>query len=193
MTTKPPKWTGDAAAFVDDLFAWYRLVGATKYDEQVTQLDHALQTAENARQDVAPEAEIVAAFFHDVGHFLVDEHKRQGDFLVHDLRHEAVGAAWLTKFFPAEVTEPVRLHVPAKRWLCTMDEDYWQGLSDASKRSLEIQGGTMSPEEVTAFESHAGWQAAVALRKRDDMGKERGRKVPELESLRPLVVAWLQT
>ena len=72
MTTKPPKWTGDAVAFVDDLFAWYRLVGATKYDEQVTQLDHALQTAENARHDVAPEAEIVAAFFHDVGGFIRD-------------------------------------------------------------------------------------------------------------------------
>ena len=92
MTTKPPQWTSDAETFVDDLFTWYGIVGASKYDEQVTQLEHALQTAENARQDGAAEAEIVAALLHDVGHFLVNEHQDREDFLAQDLRHEEVGA-----------------------------------------------------------------------------------------------------
>ena len=191
MTTKPPQWTGDAETFVDDLFTWYRIVGASKYDEQVSQLEHALQTAENARQDGAAEAEIVAALLHDVGHFLVNEHQDREDFLAQDLRHEEVGAQWLSNFFPAEVTEPVRLHVPAKRWLCTMDANYWHGLSKASKHSLEVQGGKMSPAEVAAFEANERWRAAVALRKRDDLGKEVGREVPPLENLRELVLRCL--
>ena len=75
MTTTAPRWTGNKEAFVDDLFAWLRLAGATHYDEQVTQLEHALQTAEHARREGASEPDIVAALLHDVGHFLVGEHQ----------------------------------------------------------------------------------------------------------------------
>jgi phosphonate degradation associated HDIG domain protein len=193
MVPQAPQWSGNAATFVDDLFAWYRQVGANNYDEQVTQLEHALQTAENARQDGAPAAEIVAALLHDIGHFLVDEHRQHGDFLTRDLRHEDAGAAWLARFFPTEAITPVRLHVSAKRWLCTQDARYWHGLSDASKHSLEVQGGTMSPDEIAAFEATPGWRAALALRQRDDLAKERGRQVPGLESFRSLVVGCLKT
>lgn len=84
--------------------------------------------------------------------------------------------------------EPVRLHVLAKRWLCTVDGAYWQGLSEASKRSLLVQGGMMGPEEITAFQAHDSWQQAVALRKRDDLGKQPGRHVPGLESFRTVVL-----
>ena len=66
MTTTAPRWTGNKEAFVDDLFAWLRLAGATHYDEQVTQLEHALQTAEHARREGASEPDIVAALLHNV-------------------------------------------------------------------------------------------------------------------------------
>jgi len=193
MAANAPQWTGDHNAFVDVLFAWYQLVGASHYDEQVTQLEHALQTAYQARQDGASKAEIVAALLHDVGHFLADEHQHRGDFLSRDLRHEEIGAQWLAQYFPPEVTEPVRLHVPAKRWLCTVDPAYWQALSDASKHSLKLQGGKMMPDEQAVFEAQDGWQTAVALRQRDDLGKQMNRKVPGLESYRDMVLQMLNT
>lgn len=140
MSITAPQWTGEKAKFVDDLFAWLSVAGATHYEEQVTQLQHALQTAELARQEHATEQDIVAALLHDIGHLLVDAHQSQDDFLGRDLQHEEVGAQWLAPFFPAEVIEPVRLHVLAKRWLCTMDETYWQGLSEASRHSFLLQG-----------------------------------------------------
>jgi len=191
MTIQVPQWQGDPQRFVDDLFAWYETVGASNYDEQVTQLAHALQTAHHARQNGASDIEVGAALLHDVGHFLVREHRRQGDFLQRDLQHEIVGAEWLQRYFPAGLAQLVRLHVPAKRWLCTKDAAYWHGLSDASKRSLEVQGGRMHSEEVVAFEAQDGWQAAVALRRYDDWGKQRDGAVPGLPSYRELIVELL--
>ena len=187
MATMAPRWAGRKEAFVDDLFAWLRLAGATYYDEHVTQLEHALQTAECARREGASEPDVVAALLHDVGHLLVGEHRDGGGFLGRDLRHEAVGARWLARFFPAAVTNPVRLHVSAKRWLCALDEDYWRGLSEASRRSLEVQGGRMGPA-AAAFQVTPGWQQAVALRQRDDLGKQRGARVPTLDSFRATVL-----
>lgn len=102
MTSRVPQWQGDAQLFVDDLFTWYEAVGASNYDEQVTQLAHALQTAEHARENGASNIENGAALLHDVGHFLVREHREQGNFLKRDLQHEIVGAAWLSQFFPSE-------------------------------------------------------------------------------------------
>ena len=191
MTSNAPQWRDDARQFIDALFAWYEDVGASHYDEQVTQLAHALQTAAHARQNGAADIEIGAALLHDVGHFLVREHREQGDFLQRDLEHEIVGAAWLSQFFPAELAQLVRLHVPAKRWLCATDQDYWDGLSDASKHSLEVQGGLMQQHEIAAFEAQDGWQAAVALRRYDDLGKERDGEPPGLESYRELLLGLL--
>ena len=193
MTRSAPQWRGDAQRFIDELFAWYERVGASRYDEQVTQLAHALQTADYARQHGDTDIVIGAALLHDVGHFLVREHREQSDFLKRDLQHEIVGAAWLTQFFPSELAQLVRLHVPAKRWLCAVDQDYWNGLSDASKHSLEMQGGPMQPHEITAFETEEGWQAAVALRKYDDLGKQPDRDVPGLDSYRELLLGLLTT
>lgn len=69
-----------------------------------------------------------------------------------------------------------------------IDETYWQGLSEASKRSFLVQGGMMGPEEIRAFQAYDSWQQAVALRKRDDLGKQLGRQVPDLESFRTVVL-----
>jgi len=187
MTIRVPQWGGDSRQFVDDLLTWYETVGASNYDEQVTQLAHALQTADHARRNGASDLEIGAALLHDVGHFLVREYREQGDFLKLDLQHEIVGAKWLMQYFPFDLAQLVRLHVPAKRWLCTMDADYWNGLSHASKRSLDVQGGRMRSDEVAAFEVQAGWQAAVALRRYDDLGKQRDDAVPDLDSYRELL------
>src|SRR5215470_10501813 len=88
MLITAPQWTGEKEKFVDDLFAWLSIAGAVHYDEQVTQLQHALQTAEIARQAQATEQGIVAALLHDIGHLLVHAPQDIDAFLGRNLQHE---------------------------------------------------------------------------------------------------------
>lgn len=179
------------AAKVDALFELMRLRGQSFYDESVTQLAHALQAACLARNHGASAEQITAALLHDIGHFLLDEHAEQSEFLAEDWHHEAVGAESLDPFFSAPVTEPIRLHVPAKRYLCTIDSAYFDGLSQASKRSFELQGGAMTDIEVTEFEDNVFYKTAVLLRRWDDGAKVKGLTVPDLEAYRSEVESCL--
>ncbi len=158
--------------------------GTTNYDESVTQIAHALQSAALARAEGGTPALVVASLLHDLGHLLVDEHAAHGAFLEHDLGHEKVAANYLEPFLGPEVTEPIRLHVRAKRYLCTTRPDYWHGLSDSSKRSLEIQGGLLDDAEVAALEALPFLDDAVKLRLWDDRAKVEGLETPELEEFR---------
>lgn len=161
--------------------------GQTFYDESVTQLEHALQCANQARINDAKGTQVTSALLHDLGHFLLDEHNADTAFLADDLNHEAVGADFLEPFFPDAVTTPVRLHVPAKRYLCTTDAAYYDGLSEASKRSLRVQGGVMSEDERTAFERILHFEDALSLRRWDDLAKVRNLDIPDLETYREVV------
>ena len=107
MTT--PIWRSDPAQFTNDLFAWISEQGATRYDESVTQLEHALQSAALAVNERRADSEVAAALLHDVGHLLMDEHQERDDFLGEDLKHEIVGANWLSSFFPESITQPLSL------------------------------------------------------------------------------------
>ena len=171
------------------LFEFMERHGQSFYDESVTQLEHALQAANLARQQDAPSDEITAALLHDIGHFLMDEHSGEGEFLKEDWCHETVGAEHLTRWFGNEITEPIRLHVPAKRYLCTVDQGYFDKLSEASKRSLMLQGGKMSDSDKATFESNAFYETAVRLRRWDDEAKVNGMSVPDLEAYRDEVTA----
>ena len=91
-----------------------------------------------------------------------------------DARHEAAGEAWLQRWYGAEVTEPVRLHVAAKRYLCAVDPTYLSKLSPASVQSLALQGGPFGQEEVQEFEANPHYAAAVSLRRWDDEAKIAG-------------------
>ena len=176
----------------DVLFQFMRDHGQSFYDESVTQLEHALQTAHLAKQKTAACEQVTSALLHDIGHFLMDEHSEHGDFLSEDWNHEEVGAEHLNMFFDPKVVEPIRLHVPAKRYLCTVDARYYEGLSRASKRSYELQGGPMSNAEVAEFESNPFYESAVLLRRWDDGAKVEGLKVEDLESYRDEVESCFQ-
>jgi predicted HD phosphohydrolase len=171
-------------AKVDALFEFMLAHGDSFYDESVTQLEHAVQAAHLARRSQAPLEQVVGALLHDIGHFWLDEHNGQSDFLKKDWCHEDVGARCLEQLFGKEVTEPIRLHVPAKRYICTVDAAYFDGLSNASKRSLEIQGGLMTPTEVAEFEANPFCEIAVRIRRWDDGAKVRGWVVPGLGEYR---------
>ena len=172
---------------VDVLFRYMERRGQSFYDEVVTQLEHALQCAALAKQNNASPTLIASALLHDIGHFILDEHNADVAFLDIDLNHEEIGAQYLEPFFPEVVTTPIRLHVPAKRYLCTTDASYYDGLSDASKRSLKVQGGTMSDKEREAFEQIPHYQDALTLRRWDDLAKVNGLETVGLATYRNIV------
>ena len=174
------------------LFNYMEIRGQSFYDEAVTQLEHALQCAALATHNDASPTLITSALLHDIGHFILDEHNADVVFLNTDLNHEEIGAQYLEPFFPKTVTTPIRLHVPAKRYLCTTDATYYDGLSDASKMSLKLQGGVMSDVEQDAFEQIPYFRDALILRRWDDMAKVKGLETVGLETYRDIVQKCLQ-
>ena len=166
--------------------------GQSFYDESVTQLEHACQCANQAQLHGGSTTQVTSALLHDMGHFLLDEHNAENDFLEEDQNHEEIGANYLEPFFPEVVTTPIRLHVPAKRYLCTTDASYYEGLSEASKRSFQLQGGGMSDEEQAAFERILHYQDALQLRRWDDLAKVRGLETPAIDTYREIVQACLK-
>lgn len=172
----------DVLARVARLFAER---GSGEYHgEAVTQLEHALQCAALAAADGRAPPVIAAALLHDVGHLL---HGHGEDHLARGVNdtHEDLGARLLARAFGPAVTEPVRLHVPAKRYLCAARPGYAGALSPASVRSLELQGGPMGAAERAAFEALPHFAAAVAVREYDDRAKVPGLVTPPLAHFWP--------
>jgi predicted HD phosphohydrolase len=104
-----------------------------------------------------------------------------------DAHHEEIGGHWLARRFRPEVSEPVRLHVPAKRYLLATDAKYFAKLSPASVITLKLQGGPMAAHEVAQFETEAYYKEAVRVRQWDDRGKVAGLKTPSLGDYRALI------
>jgi phosphonate degradation associated HDIG domain protein len=177
---------------VDELATLYaeRALGSY-FGEQVSMLEHGLQAAWFATQEGATSAQVVAALLHDVGHLVEEVPADLADWKV-DAHHEDVGAAWLSRHFGPEVTEPIALHVAAKRYLCATDPSYFARLSPASVVTLRLQGGPMSPGEVAAFEARPFHREAVRLRHWDDQGKLAGFSAPGFDGYRPLIESLLR-
>jgi phosphonate degradation associated HDIG domain protein len=172
---------------VDDIFRIFEERGNSQYfGENVSQLEHALQAALFAERAKSSEPLIAAALFHDVGHLLHELPEDVAD-RGEDACHEGVGEDWLARYFSEAVTEPVRLHVAAKRYLCATDVSYLKHLSPASVQSLALQGGPMSPEEVAVSEPNPFFRDAVRLRRFDDAAKVVGLETPALEHYRGLL------
>ncbi len=171
-----------------DLFA--RRGAAAYHGEPVSQAEHALQAADLAEREGAPDRLVVAALLHDLGHLLDGQDEDLADRGV-DGRHEEAGCAWLARHFGPEVTEPVRLHVAAKRYLCAVSPSYLDGLSPASRLSLTLQGGVMNDQEQAEFVSNPAHDDAVRLRYYDDTAKVPGLDVPGLEHYRERITRML--
>jgi phosphonate degradation associated HDIG domain protein len=165
--------------------------GHEGYGEGVTQLEHALQCAVFAERDGASEALIVASLLHDIGHMLHDLPEDIADSGI-DTQHESLGSAWLSQHFGPEVSDPVRLHVAAKRYLSAREPGYYELLSDASKLSLKLQGGPMSADEQHKFAAERFFKEAVDLRRWDDEGKIVGMKTPDLAYFEPMIARCLR-
>jgi [1-hydroxy-2-(trimethylamino)ethyl]phosphonate dioxygenase len=153
--------------------------GDNYFGETVSTTQHSLQAAHFAEQAGAADALIVAALLHDIGH-LIDAAPDDISEWTEDAHHEQVGGQWLAGFFGPEIAEPVRLHVPAKRYLCSTDAGYFSKLSPASLITLKLQGGPMSLAQVDRFTAEPFHRDAVRLRQWDDAGKVAGLAAPDL-------------
>ncbi len=129
------------------LFAFLSRTGQGFYDESVTQLEHALQAAHLAKESGATLEQITAALLHDIGHFLTDEHSQESDFQTEDWDHENLGADQIRPFFPESVTEPIRLHVPAKRYLCTVELPIIKGFRLRHSGAFNCKAGRCRPRK----------------------------------------------
>jgi gamma-butyrobetaine dioxygenase len=172
---------------IDDIFSLYAARGSAAYfGEAVSMTEHGLQAAHFAELEGARESVIAAALLHDIGHLIATVPDDIADWAV-DARHEATGARWLGKWFGAEVAEPVRLHVRAKRYLCAVEPTYFSQLSPASILTLKLQGGPMPAGEVASFEAEPGYREAIVVRRCDDRGKVAGLATRGLEDYQRLL------
>ena len=148
--------------------------------EAVSMSEHMLQSAWIAEQAGEDKSVVVAALLHDIGHYTSEFGEDYLDLGI-DNRHEVAGKRILESWLPPEVTEAVRWHVDAKRYLCAVEPAYFDGLSPASVRSLALQGGPMDSDEVSAFEKNPWLDTILRVRRYDDGGKVPGRKTPDME------------
>lgn len=170
---------------LDEVFRLLSDKGGDRYGgEDVSQLQHALQCAKLAERANASDALIVAALLHDIGHLSIDDEglAERGE----DACHELVGAAVLSRLFGPEVTEPVRLHVDAKRYLCATNPRYRERLSPSSVTSLRVQGGPFTSAEAEIFKENTFSDAAIALRSWDESAKDPKAETPGLGHYRAI-------
>jgi phosphonate degradation associated HDIG domain protein len=171
-------------SFIADIF---ECRGAEEYlGEPVTLSEHMLQGAWFAEQEGAPDELVVAALLHDIGHFTSEFGTYTPDDQ-EDRHHDDAGADVLEPFFPPVVTECVRLHVAAKRYLCATDSSYFSKLSPASVHTLALQGGPMSDQEAAQFRTNPFHSEAVKIRLWDEKGKVPGMKTRSFRDYVPLL------
>lgn len=171
-------------AFLGDIFA--RRGGEEYLGEPVTMAEHMLQGAHFAEKANEPEVIIVAALLHDIGHFTSEF----GMFSMDDTEdrlHEEAGAALLEAYFPTLVTDCVRHHVAAKRYLCAVKPEYFDRLSEASIHSLNLQGGPMNAGEVAAFETNPNLKDIIKVRYYDEAGKRADLQTKPYSYYAPMV------
>jgi gamma-butyrobetaine dioxygenase len=183
---------------VDAIAELFASAGAADYlGEPVTVAEHLLQAGALAQAAGAPTALVAAALLHDVGHLRgADAEAGQVELSGRELmagtdnNHGERGARWLSGLrFSSEVTEPIRLHVAAKRYLCATEPDYFGRLSEASVYTLSVQGGPMTEAEARAFEREPHAAGAMAVRRWDDEAKDASAGVPGFEHYRLLLAA----
>ncbi len=156
----------------------------------VNQRQHALQAAWLAERLGCSDAMITASLLHDIGHLVHDLGENPAEAGVDDL-HEQRGHDFLAAWFGPEVTEPVRLHVAAKRYLCATEADYFGKLSKDSVLSLSLQGGPMAADEVAAFDALPQSADAVRLRRFDEQAKVKNLETPPVAHFLPYVARCL--
>lgn len=183
-----------ANIIANEIIQLYEQYGGSEYaGEKVTQLEHMVQAARLAEQEGYEEEVILAAFLHDVGHICVSAHEdnAMAEWGIKD--HEEVGADFLRgKGFSKRLSRLVESHVEAKRYLTWKDPLYYEQLSEASKKTLEYQGGPMYTDEAIAFEEHPLFNLIIQMRHWDDVAKIEHLETGDLEKYRAMIIRHLE-
>lgn len=166
------------------MFGLYERFGASDYiGEPVSQIEHMSQTAELAMAEGCDDEVVLAAFFHDIGHLCAEGAANMGGFGV--VSHERLGADYLREAgFSERLARLVEYHVQAKRYLTLREPGYHARLSEASRRTLEYQGGVMSEAEADAFEADPLCALSLRMRRWDELAKKRAVPVMDLAVLK---------
>lgn len=174
---------------IDEILALYEQHGQSDYiGEPVSQIEHMCQAAAFAEEAGEDDEVILAAFFHDLGHLCehVMDVKQMDGYGVVD--HEGIGARYLAeRGFSEKVTRLVAGHVLAKRYLTFANPNYYDRLSEASKRTLEFQGGRMTAEEAATFEADPLFKTVLRLRTWDERAKMENVPLPSLSHFRAMM------
>jgi len=178
------------AQIIDSTFALYERHGSDDYiGEAITQLEHMSQAAQLAMAEGVDDEVVLAAFFHDIGHLCGGDASMGGYGVV---SHERIGAEYLRRCgFGERMARLVQYHVEAKRYLTLRQPGYYQRLSEASRRTLEYQGGVMSKGEADVFERDPLFEVSLRMREWDERAKVVGVAVIDLDGLKRKALALL--
>ncbi|MFY1030901.1 phosphonate degradation HD-domain oxygenase [Pseudomonas asiatica] len=178
------------AQIIDSTFALYERHGSDDYiGEAITQLEHMSQAAQLAMAEGFDDEVVLAAFFHDIGHLCGGDASMGGYGVV---SHERIGAEYIRRCgFGERMARLVQYHVEAKRYLTLRQPGYYQRLSEASRRTLEYQGGVMSEDEADVFERDPLFEVSLRMREWDERAKVVGVAVIDLDGLKRKALALL--
>ncbi|HSZ34464.1 MAG TPA: HD domain-containing protein [Puia sp.] len=184
----------EAEQISNEIIHLYSLYGGEEYSgEKVSQLEHMVQSAQLAKQEGFGNEVVLAAFLHDIGHIAekVTNENSMSSYGIKD--HEAIGASFLEdRGFSFKVTRLVASHVAAKRYLTLREPGYYDKLSEASKRTLDFQGGPMSDEEADLLEEDPLFREIIQMRRWDEAAKLENQTIPSLDIFKELIFQHLQ-
>tara|TARA_B100000401_G_C52383485_1_gene520710 strand:- start:48 stop:617 length:570 start_codon:yes stop_codon:yes gene_type:complete len=173
-----------------DILSLYKKQGNTKYfGEEVTKTEHMIQCAVAAYKNGEPDYIVLACLLHDIGHFLAKDNM---DGLGVS-NHGIIASEYLMKLgMNSRICYLVEKHIDAKRYLVTIDRRNYDKLSDASKKTLEFQGGRMDEEELIRMEYDDEFLNILKIRNYDDIGKEKYKDLPDIDLYIPLIKKYLK-
>ncbi|MFM7855457.1 MAG: HD domain-containing protein [Flammeovirgaceae bacterium] len=180
---------------VEEVFLLYENLGRCEYvGEPVSLVEHMSQAAQLAMKGGHDDEVVLAAFFHDIGHMCALKNNNNAMGIYGVKSHEKVGADFLrAKGFPEKIAQLVENHVQAKRYLTFKNPDYYNNLSEASRQTLEYQGGKMNEEEANAFENNPLFELSILMRKWDEEAKVVQIPLIEIEMIQQIALRVLRT
>ncbi len=175
---------------IEEIFSLYDRYGQQDYiGEPVSQIEHMSQAARLAENQGYDEEVILAAFFHDIGHLFALDSKLENMGGYGVMRHEKIGADYLRALgFPEKMAKLVENHVQAKRYLTFKNPEYFKKLSEASRKTLEYQGGPMSPKEASYFENDELFELSLKMRSWDEQAKDEKVPLPNLDRFKAMAL-----
>ena len=179
---------------VEEVFELYQKHGSNEYaGEKISQLEHMVQAAQLAKEGGYDDEIVLAAFLHDIGHICAANYITEDMNGFGVMNHEKIGANFLRKRgFGERIARLVENHVSAKRYLTFKYPEYYEGLSEASKKTLEFQGGRMNYDEAMLFEQDELFEEFIAMRRWDELAKEENFPLQPLDHFKDLMINYLQ-